>query len=218
MTKKTTFFVGWSWFKFNNSGLTVAMVLTFCASVAEGGLIPTFVEVTGGGETSRRAFFPHPPPPTPPPPPPILNRVKDNYVISPYYWAIKLKIWFLLNYLLPITEPRWRWPSVDFLILVSLKISFAFSFHFFLQWTIIFLSLNYDISFPSFSRSDHYFFSDSTMSMPFKSSVSVTCVETDVLLPPFHFLHARRGVLRVPILGSSCVASSSDFFDQSLWV
>ena len=217
MTKKTTFFVGWSWFKFNNSGLTVAMVLTFCANVAEGGLIPTFVEVTGGGggKLVGGLFF-HPPHPNPPPP--ILNRVKDNYVISPYYWAIKLKIWFLLNYLLPITEPRWRWPSVDFLILVSLKISFAFSLHFFLQWTIIFLSLNYDISFPSFSRSDHYFFSDSTMSMPFKSSVSVTCVETDVLLPPFHFLHARRGVLRVPILGSSCVASSSDFFDQSLWV
>ena len=89
MTKKTTFFVGWSWFKFNNSGLTVAMVLTFCASVAEGGLIPTFVEVTGGGKLVGGLFF-HPPHPNPPPP--ILNRVKDNYVISPYYWAIKLKI------------------------------------------------------------------------------------------------------------------------------
>ena len=72
----------------------------------------------------------------------------------------------------------------------------------------------YDTFFPSFSRSDHCLFSDSTISMPFKSSASLTCVETDVILPPFDFLHARRGVLPVHILGSSCVASSSECFDQ----
>ena len=56
MTRKTTFFEGWSWFKFNNLGLTLGTNLKFYTSVAKGlklkvrkfwGLIPTFVEVTG---------------------------------------------------------------------------------------------------------------------------------------------------------------------------
>ena len=56
MTRKTTFFEGWSWFKFNYLGLTLGMILEFHASVEKGlklkvrkfwGLLPTFVEVTG---------------------------------------------------------------------------------------------------------------------------------------------------------------------------
>ena len=55
MTRKTAFFEGWSWFKFNNLGLALGMNLKFYTSVAKGlkvkvkkicGLAPTFVEVT----------------------------------------------------------------------------------------------------------------------------------------------------------------------------
>ena len=55
LTRITTFFEGWSWFKFNNLGLTLGTTLNFYNSVANGlklkvrkfwGLIPTFVEVT----------------------------------------------------------------------------------------------------------------------------------------------------------------------------
>ena len=72
MTRKTAFFEGWSWFKFNNLGLALGMKLEFYTSVAKGfkrkarkclGLVPTFVEVTGeklvGGP-----FGHHPPPPS----------------------------------------------------------------------------------------------------------------------------------------------------------
>ena len=56
MIRKTTFFEGWSRFKFNNLGLALGLNLKFYTSVAKGlklkvrkflGLIPTFVEVTG---------------------------------------------------------------------------------------------------------------------------------------------------------------------------
>ena len=56
MTRKITFFEGWSWFKFNNLGLALSTNLKFCTSVAKGlklklrkfwGPNPTFVEVTG---------------------------------------------------------------------------------------------------------------------------------------------------------------------------
>ena len=55
MTRKTAFFEGWSWFKFNNFGLTVGANLKFYTSVAKGlklkvrkflGLNPTFVGIT----------------------------------------------------------------------------------------------------------------------------------------------------------------------------
>ena len=64
MTKKTTFFEAWSWFKFNNLGLGLGTNLKFDTTLSKGlklkarkflGLIPTFVEVTveklvvGGG-------------------------------------------------------------------------------------------------------------------------------------------------------------------------
>ena len=89
MTRKTAFFEGWSWFKFNNLRLTLGTNLKFYTSVAKGlklkvrkfwGLIPTFIEVTGeklvGGP-----FCPLPPlfllPPSP-----ILNRVKSHFAKS----------------------------------------------------------------------------------------------------------------------------------------
>ena len=55
LTRKTTFFEGWSWFKFNNLGLAPGTNLKFHTSVVKGlklkvrkfwGLIPTIVEVT----------------------------------------------------------------------------------------------------------------------------------------------------------------------------
>ena len=55
MTRKTAFFEGWSWFKFNNLGLALGTNLKFYTSVAKGlrlkvekfwRLIATFVEVT----------------------------------------------------------------------------------------------------------------------------------------------------------------------------
>ena len=56
MTRKASFFEGWSWFKFNNLGLAIGTDLKFYTSEAKGlklkvrkfcGLIPTSVEVTG---------------------------------------------------------------------------------------------------------------------------------------------------------------------------
>ena len=55
MTRKTTFFEGLSWLKFNNHGLALDTNLKFYTSVRKklilqlkkfGGIIPTFVEVT----------------------------------------------------------------------------------------------------------------------------------------------------------------------------
>ena len=69
MTRKTSFFDGWSWFKFNNLALAIGANAKFKTSVAKGlklkirkfwGVIPMFVEVTEeklvGG-----AFLPPPP-------------------------------------------------------------------------------------------------------------------------------------------------------------
>ena len=56
LTRKTTFFEGWSWFKFNNLGMALAMTLKFYTNVAKGlklkvrkfwELRPAFVEVAG---------------------------------------------------------------------------------------------------------------------------------------------------------------------------
>ena len=55
LTRKTAFFEGWSWFKFNNLGLVLGPKLKIYTSLAKGlklkvrkfwGLIHTFVEVT----------------------------------------------------------------------------------------------------------------------------------------------------------------------------
>ena len=56
MTRKTAFLEGWSWFKFNNLGLSLGANLKFCTSVTKRlklkvrkfwGPNPTFVDVTG---------------------------------------------------------------------------------------------------------------------------------------------------------------------------
>ena len=68
-TRKTAFFDGWSWFKFNNSGLALGTNLTFFTSVATGlklkvtkfwRLNPTFVEVTGEKLVGGTLFIPPP--------------------------------------------------------------------------------------------------------------------------------------------------------------
>ena len=52
MTRKTTFFEGWSWLNINNLGLTLFMALNFYTSLANlkvrkfSGLLPRFLEVT----------------------------------------------------------------------------------------------------------------------------------------------------------------------------
>ena len=78
LTWKTTFFDGWSWFRFHNLRLPLGINLKFYISVAKGlkqkvrkfwRLIPMFEEVAG--EKLVGVVFL-----TPPPPPPILNRVK----------------------------------------------------------------------------------------------------------------------------------------------
>ena len=69
MTRKTTFFEGWSWFKFDNLGVELAKNRKFYTNVAKGlklkvrkswGLIPMFVEVTG--EKLVEGHFCLPPP------------------------------------------------------------------------------------------------------------------------------------------------------------
>ena len=73
LTRKTAFFDGWSWFRFNNLGLALGTNWEFYTSVAKGlklkvrkflGLIPTFVEITGeklvGGGGRGLFASPHP--------------------------------------------------------------------------------------------------------------------------------------------------------------
>ena len=87
MTRKTAFFEGWSWFKFNNLGLVPGTNLKFYISVAKrlklkvrkfSMIIHTFAEVTekilvgdrgGGGGGFMR-----------PPTIPNQNRVKQIYI------------------------------------------------------------------------------------------------------------------------------------------
>ena len=79
MKRKTNFFEGQSWFKFNILGLVLGTNLKFYTSLSKAlklkarkyrGLIRTFAEFTGeklvGGP-----FYPSPPP--------ILNRVEENH-------------------------------------------------------------------------------------------------------------------------------------------
>ena len=73
LTRKTAFFEGWSWFRFNNLGLALGRKLKFYTSVAKGlklkvrkfwGLSSTFVEVTVEKLVGRTLFAS--PPPLPP--------------------------------------------------------------------------------------------------------------------------------------------------------
>ena len=80
MTRKTAFFEGWSWFKFNNLGLALGTNLKFYISLSKGlklkvrkfwRLILTFAEVTGeklvGG-------------PFAPPPPPSWIGLRESFI------------------------------------------------------------------------------------------------------------------------------------------
>ena len=92
MTRKITFFEGWSWFKFNNLGLALGTNLIFYTSVAKGlklkvrrfwGPNHTSVEVTGEKLVGGCLF----------PPSPILNRVKHlwrNSIFSMIAWMLNL--------------------------------------------------------------------------------------------------------------------------------
>ena len=73
LTRKMAFFVGWSWFKFNNLGLALGTNLKFCNSVAKVLKLkvrkfwrpnPTFAEVTGE-KLVGWAFLAPPPAPHP---------------------------------------------------------------------------------------------------------------------------------------------------------
>ena len=82
MTRKTVF-EGWSWFKFNNLGLTLGMNLEFNTRVAQGlklkvrqfwGLVSTFIEVTVEKLVARTSLR------SPPPPPPYLSTInRENW-------------------------------------------------------------------------------------------------------------------------------------------
>ena len=93
MTRKTNFFEGCSWFKFNNLGLALGTALKVYTSVAKGlklkvrkfwWIIPTFAEVTR--EKLVRAFLP-----------PIFNGVKIDldYLTLKALWSIWICIQFL---------------------------------------------------------------------------------------------------------------------------
>ena len=90
MTRKTAFFEGWAWVKFNNLGLAPGTNLTFYISVANGfklkvrkfqGLISTLAEVTGekvvGGDHSA-------------PVKPILNGPKGLSLILSLFTLFKI--------------------------------------------------------------------------------------------------------------------------------
>ena len=54
MTRKTTFFEGWSWFKFNNLGLALGIALKFYTSMAKE--LKLKVRKFLGGKTGRRSL------------------------------------------------------------------------------------------------------------------------------------------------------------------
>ena len=70
LTRKTAFFEGWFWFKFNNLGLTLGMNLKFYTSAAKGSKLKvrkffganSLVEVTGKKLVGGPFYPPLPPP------------------------------------------------------------------------------------------------------------------------------------------------------------
>ena len=67
LTRKTTYFAGWSWFKFNNLGLALGMALKFYTSMAKGLKGTNFYVCRSyRGKSGRVDLFD----------PSILNRVK----------------------------------------------------------------------------------------------------------------------------------------------
>ena len=107
MTRKTAFFEGWSWFKFNNLGLTLGMNLKFYTSVTKGlklkvrkfwRLILTFVKVTREKLVLwRGGLFASPPPP---PSHPLHLGLNTNFVKSTLYWLCIYGVKVLLFHLI----------------------------------------------------------------------------------------------------------------------
>ena len=82
LTRKSAFFDGWSWFKFNNLGLALGTNLKFYTNLSNvsklkvrkfWGLIFTFVEVTGEKLAGGACL------------PTILNRVKNELLALAYF-------------------------------------------------------------------------------------------------------------------------------------
>ena len=132
MTRKATFFAGWSWFKFNNLGVALAIALKLCTNVAKRsklkvkkfcGLILTFkvkvkklqVKVKSyRGKTGKRTLFA--PPPFPSPVPPYL---------PPWIWLSF--IGYLMQQPINMFNVRYTWICVNitkfnFLILTLWKV------------------------------------------------------------------------------------------------
>ena len=82
LTRKTTLFKKWSWFKLNNLGLVLGIALKFYTSIAKRlafwFLIPTFVEVKGDKLSGRLFCLPTPSKTS------NLNKAKVNLA---YYWC-----------------------------------------------------------------------------------------------------------------------------------
>ena len=119
LIRRTTFFEGWSWFKFNNYGLPAGRHLKFYSSVGKGlklivrkssWVIPTFVEVLGekltasggggggGGGVWGRDFSPHPP---------ILNRVNCFCFCFLSHFIPRSFLYISLDLLLDQFVPCW---------------------------------------------------------------------------------------------------------------
>ena len=84
MTRKTTYFERWSWFKFNSLALVLCMDFKFYTSMPKGlklkvrkfwRLIPTFVEVTREKPVGEPFYT------STPPPPPFL-RIPPSWIKS----------------------------------------------------------------------------------------------------------------------------------------
>ena len=97
LTKKTAFFEGWCWFKFNNLGQALVTNLKFCTSVAKGLKLKarnfwgtnSYLCRSYRGKTGRGIFLP-------PPPSWIGLTFKMSLICTVLLWIRFLHILFLL--------------------------------------------------------------------------------------------------------------------------
>ena len=145
MTRKTAFFEEWSWFKFNNLGLTLSMNLKFYTSVAKGlklkvrmfwGLIPKFVEVTGRKLVEGTPFWL----------PPILNRVDTLMFFQLEIDFVTIKVNSLDSFLNSI----FRWLA-NSLMRRLFKICATYLFFYSFNFSCYFFYFSFSILFSLFS-------------------------------------------------------------------